>query len=168
MGQSHSADAADISIRRCSPTTSSELLIQGEIRKGDATRFIRMADELGKDTNCPMLGSMPNVVPFIFVKLDSSGGDIIEALAIGREVRRRFMLTGVVRNMECDSACVFILAPGSSELVMARSVFIALHSIQLSLRAFLQPPRATATIHCSRICASIMSMRWAVRQKPSG
>jgi hypothetical protein len=111
VGQSHSTYAADTSIRPCS-TTSSELLIHGEIRKGDATRFTRMADELSKDTNCPMLGSPPNGVPFIFVKLDSPGGDIIEALAIGREVRRRFMLTGVVRNMECDSACVFILAAG--------------------------------------------------------
>jgi hypothetical protein len=112
VGQSHSADAADISIRRCSPTTSSELLIHGEIDKGDATRFTGMADELGKDTNCPRVGSPPNGVPAIFVKLDSRGGDIIEALAIGREVRRRFMTTGVVRNMECDSACVFILAAG--------------------------------------------------------
>ena len=59
-----------------------------------------------------MLGTPPNGVPMIFVKLDSPGGDVIEALAIGREVRRRFMTTGVVRNTECDSACVFVLIAG--------------------------------------------------------
>lgn len=168
VDQSHSADAADISIRRCSPMTSSELLIRGEIHKGDATTFTGMADQLGKDTHCPMLGSPPNGVPFIFAKLDSPGGDIIEALAIGREVRRRFMLTGVVRKMECDSACVFILAAGVERVGDGK---VGLHRPAFDptfFAGFLRLPRATATIHWSRICASIMSMRWAARQKPSG
>jgi len=85
VGQSYCAHA-DVSIAgRCSrtdqgTTTSSELLIHGEIGKGDAATFAKIADELGKDALCPMLGTPPNGVPMIFVKLDSPGGDVIEAL----------------------------------------------------------------------------------------
>jgi hypothetical protein len=114
-GQSHSA-RADISAHPCSRTTAgttmSSLLIHGEIHKGDAAAFAKMVNELSKETHCPMLGSPPNGVPAIFVNLDSPGGDIAEALVIGREVRQRFLLTGVVKNMECDSACIFILIAG--------------------------------------------------------
>jgi hypothetical protein len=121
MGQSTSAHANVLIAGRCShtsqgTTTSSELLIHGEIRKGDATTFATLADELAKDTRCAMAGTALNPVPFIFVKLDSQGGNIIEALAIGREIRRRFMVTGVVPNMECDSACVFVLMAGVNRI----------------------------------------------------
>ena len=118
VGQSTSAHADVLIAGRCSrtnqgTTTSSALLIHGEIRKGDATTFTTLADELARDTNCPMVGSPLNPVPMIFVKLNSQGGNIIEALAIGREIRRRFMVTGVPHaNMECDSACVFVLMAG--------------------------------------------------------
>ena len=64
-----------------------------------------------------MVGSPLNPVPMIFVKLDSQGGNIMEALAIGREIRRRFMVTGVpYANMECDSACVFVLMAGVNRI----------------------------------------------------
>ena len=43
--------------------------------------------------------------------------NIIEALAIGREIRRRFMFTTAGRNMECDSACVFVLMAGVNRTV---------------------------------------------------
>jgi hypothetical protein len=122
VGQSTSAQADVLIAGRCSrtnqgTTTSSALLIHGEIRKGDATTFTTLADELARDTSCPMVGSPLNPVPMIFVKLDSQGGDIIEALAIGREIRRRFMVTGVPNaNMECDSACVFALMAGVNRI----------------------------------------------------
>jgi hypothetical protein len=83
FGQWNSAHA-DVSItRRCSDPQqgTSTLLIHGEIRKGDAATFTTKADELAKNTRC-LLGSPPNGVPFIFVKLDSPGGDIIESLAV--------------------------------------------------------------------------------------
>jgi hypothetical protein len=89
--------------------TASTLLIYGKIRKGDAATFSALADDVAKD-RCPMVGSLQNPVPMIFIKLDSLGGDVMESLSIGREVRRRFMSTGV--RMECDSACVFILMAG--------------------------------------------------------
>jgi len=122
VGQSTSAHADVLIAGRCSrtsqgTTTSSALLIHGEIRKGDASAFTTLADELARDTRCPMVGSPLNPVPMIFVKLDSQGGNIMEALAIGREIRRRFMVTGVpYANMECDSACVFVLMAGVNRI----------------------------------------------------
>ena len=74
VGQSQFA-YPDVSIAgRChtnhdGTTTSSALLLHGEIRKGDAATFAKMADELGKDTACPMRGTAPNRVPMIFLRL---------------------------------------------------------------------------------------------------
>ena len=46
----------------------------------------------------------------------------MEALAIGREVRQRFLTTFVGQNMECDSACVFILVAGVDRYAKAGKV----------------------------------------------
>ena len=111
-GQLNFVHAAEVSITgRCSGQTTNTVLIHGDIRNGDATAFTTAADDVAKHTRC-MLGTSPNAVPFIFVRLDSPGGNIIEALAIGREIRRRFMFTAVGQNMECNSACVFVLMAG--------------------------------------------------------
>jgi hypothetical protein len=48
----------------------------------------------------------------MLVSLDSRGGDVMEALAIGREVRARFMYTQILNGEQCSSACVFILIAG--------------------------------------------------------
>lgn len=46
------------------------------------------------------------------VVLDSPGGDVVAALAIGRLVRARSFETDVPKDYVCASACIFILAAG--------------------------------------------------------
>jgi ATP-dependent protease ClpP protease subunit len=83
------------------------ILIHSEIKTGDFTDFQKAADRIRlieKDTYKP--------VPLIQVRLDSPGGDVMEAIRIGRLIHERFMHTVVMPERECASACVFILAAG--------------------------------------------------------
>ena len=48
----------------------------------------------------------------LWVTLNSPGGDVIEALRIGRLIRQKFMYTRVTSEAECASACVFVLQAG--------------------------------------------------------
>jgi hypothetical protein len=129
MGQSYSARPDDITSSPCARSASgtvsgAQIRIIGEVHKGAAAIFTKLADGLAQDTSCPMLGSPPNGVPFIQVLLDSQGGDVMEALDIGREVRRRFGFTTVVPNAGCSSACVFVLVAGVERMVLGK---IGLH-----------------------------------------
>jgi ATP-dependent protease ClpP protease subunit len=46
------------------------------------------------------------------VVIDSPGGDVASALAIGRIIRDRSFLTDVAQGSSCASACIFVLAAG--------------------------------------------------------
>lgn len=98
----HDSARADVSIIN---EKSGLIQIQGEIRKGDAAVFAGLAKELSEHS-AGFIGAPPNGVPMIQVWLNSPGGDVAEALAIGRQVRQRFAFTIVPYKMECDSACV--------------------------------------------------------------
>lgn len=50
--------------------------------------------------------------PIVFVFLDSKGGELVSAMAIGRLLRDVAARTWVTENSECSSACIFILASG--------------------------------------------------------
>jgi hypothetical protein len=52
------------------------------------------------------------------VELDSVGGDISEAEAIGRTIRAHFLYTFVGDGKVCASACVLILAAGVDRVVL--------------------------------------------------
>jgi hypothetical protein len=60
-------------------------------------------------------------VPFISVELNSPGGDVSEAMQIGRLLRQRFMYTFVLADHECASACVLILMAGVGRMPMPSS-----------------------------------------------
>ena len=85
------------------------ILIHSEIKRGDLADFARAADKIREVTRYKV-----NDVPHIFVDLDTPGGDVMEALRIGRITRDRFMSTRVLPARQCVSACVFILMAGSS------------------------------------------------------
>jgi hypothetical protein len=96
---------ADVSISDVTFAGGTVIQISGKIRKGDAEGFVRIADDVASREKWANAAQKQ-------VRLNSRGGDILEALAIGREVRRRSMSTGVWQGDECDSACVFILIAG--------------------------------------------------------
>jgi ATP-dependent protease ClpP protease subunit len=57
-------------------------------------------------------------------ELDSPGGDILEAMAIGRFIRKT--ATGTIVRKDCESACVFILIAGVRQNATEESA-IGLH-----------------------------------------
>jgi hypothetical protein len=73
--------------------------IHSEIKKGDSEAFTDLTKAVANDRQ-------------IWVNLDSPGGDVVEAMRIGRLIRERFMFTAIMPERKCASACVFILMAG--------------------------------------------------------
>lgn len=82
--------------------------ITGQIAPGDADRFAAWLDQ-----------QRP---PETRVTLDSSGGSVSDALAIGRTIRAAGFSTEVADGAVCLSACPYILAGGSERRVAAGGV----------------------------------------------
>ncbi len=95
--------------------------IQSGIRKGDYAAFMDAVDRV----NGTVKGRI-NGVPFITVELNSPGGDVVEALEIGRAIYQRYIMTVVRGGDECVSACVFILLAGAVH-TPANSAAIGVH-----------------------------------------
>jgi ATP-dependent protease ClpP protease subunit len=87
-------------------TDDGEIEIFGTIKKGDAVAFKRAVDSLSQETRIKISG-----VPYIPVDLNSPGGDVMEAVEIGRVIHSKFLTTRAVKQ-QCSSACVFILIAG--------------------------------------------------------
>jgi hypothetical protein len=97
------------------------ILLHSEIKKGDSMAFGHAADKLKSVTRFTQYN-----VPVIHVQLDSPGGDVMEAIGIGRLVRDRFMHTRVETTKQCVSACVLVHIAGVSRWV-AETARIGLH-----------------------------------------
>lgn len=82
--------------------------IAGQIAPGDADRFLSWLD-----------GTRPAETR---VSLDSSGGSVADALAIGRTIRGAGYATRVGDGAVCLSACPYILAGGTDRQVTAGGV----------------------------------------------
>lgn len=80
--------------------------IEGEIRKGDAQRFSKFAEFAIENRE----------IPITIVHLNSPGGDLQEALKVGRIIRKLEFLTAVPLSASCMSSCVFILAAGVDKI----------------------------------------------------
>jgi len=78
--------------------------LSGEITSKDVATFHRIERDL--DTHCR------RSFPRIEISLDSDGGDVRSAIAIGRLARKWFSVTAVLGNNHCYSACVLTLAGG--------------------------------------------------------
>jgi ATP-dependent protease ClpP protease subunit len=85
------------------------LVIDGEIKTGDFAQFAKMADIVSHEATLETNG-----VPAIEVDLNSPGGDLNEAIQIGRLLRDRSMQTGLSAKSICASACIFIYIAGVS------------------------------------------------------
>jgi hypothetical protein len=90
-----------------------QIAVEGEIRKGDEKVFERALDA-GQD-----------YAPVVF--LDSTGGDVETAVAIGDIIRARKLVTGVVNQASCISACALVWLAGHTRYAEP-GVSIGFHS----------------------------------------
>lgn len=88
--------------------------VKGEIRKGDAEQ-IRLLIPNAMKTSRAAQDGFPSHHQVPVVLLSSPGGDVREALVIGR-LLRSYNATVIVTS-ECVSACVLALAGGASRVV---------------------------------------------------
>lgn len=82
------------------------VLLAGKIVEGDYTRlstYLRQVDQSLQSTTPLRVG---------LLLLDSPGGAVSEAIAIGRMLRKRQIGTFVTSDSNCASSCVLILAAG--------------------------------------------------------
>jgi hypothetical protein len=87
---------------------SAKILIRSAIHKGDLAAFEGAIDRVSRTATARING-----IPFITVELNSPGGDVVEAIAIGRVIYRHAAMTLVRPGQECVSACVFIMMAGA-------------------------------------------------------
>lgn len=152
VGSVHHASAAEITVTQ-DPLNdfSRKILIRSEIKKGDFDAFTKATDSALSACN-RLCGSSPNCKDLcrskvsIWVDLDSSGGDVMEALRIGRLIHQDFMYTRVLPGRQCASACVFILQAGVIR-VPALGSHVAVHRPKFDAAYFadLTPDQARTT-----------------------
>jgi len=87
---------------------SAKILIQSAIHKGDLAAFEAAIVRVDRTATARING-----IPFVTVELNSPGGDVVEAIGIGRVIYRHAAMTLVRPRQECVSACVFILMAGA-------------------------------------------------------
>ncbi|TBN39107.1 hypothetical protein EYE42_11790 [Paracoccus subflavus] len=96
--------------------------VMGQIAPGDADRFLSWLDETRPAERR--------------VSLDSSGGSVADALAIGRTIRGAGYDTEVGDGGVCMSACPYILAGGTERRVTAGGV-VGVHQHDFGENTFL-------------------------------
>lgn len=94
---------SDVSYTPKSGNAVARILIFGQIRPDDLERFVTFANMARKEARTH---------PHYQVRLNSLGGDVRTALAVGRIVRLDRAAVAVLRESKCLSSCVFILAGG--------------------------------------------------------
>jgi hypothetical protein len=85
-----------------------KILIQSAIKKGDLIAFENALEKVERSA-----ATRINDIPFVTVELNSPGGDVVEALGIGRAIYKNLAMTMVRPGKECVSACVFIFVAGA-------------------------------------------------------
>lgn len=90
---------------------------RGEILAGDAKRLADAYKNLDMERRKAKCDER-----VVFLGLDSGGGSLDEAIALGRFVRRNSLGTIVDSRMSCKSACVFVFASGVNRLAKSDGV----------------------------------------------
>jgi hypothetical protein len=104
----HTASASVTVVNDGADGRSAIIRIQSAITKGDLPRFEAALASVERTARTRING-----IPFITVELNSPGGDVVEAVGIGRVIYRHAAMTIVRPAQECVSACVFILMAGA-------------------------------------------------------
>lgn len=97
--------------------TLATIEITGTIERGDYGRVLAMYEK-SKQSFAASGFSMP--VATALLRLDSNGGDVAEAMAIGARAHATKMTVTIPENARCISACVLILAGGIDRMVFGR------------------------------------------------
>lgn len=90
------------------PSRATSVQIMGDITQADVSK---VADAIQRS-----VAKDPSTGYDLLVKLNSNGGDIDAAIAIGRLLRGRSSLLIVPDGFSCASACVFVLCAGSQRI----------------------------------------------------
>lgn len=88
---------------------SSYYYFTGTIAIGDARTLANIVERQVKANESNVLCTFKSTVT-IKLLLDSSGGDVGEALRLGRVLRKHEVSVGVAQNKKCLSACVYLIA----------------------------------------------------------
>lgn len=97
------------------------VLVSGEIKKGDVAK---LALFLLDNTNTNLST----------VFLNSSGGDVLEALVIGEMMRENFSATVVPESAMCFSACTILWAAGVDRYLGGRNSKLGFHRLSFKRR----------------------------------
>lgn len=103
--------AADIRLQRIDGSDVYLIVLSGAIERLDSERFTNQASNIKKAV----------------VILDSSGGAVIDGLAIGRYIRNRGFSTAVPDNTLCASSCALIWLAGKQRFA-EESSFVGFHA----------------------------------------
>lgn len=108
------SDAANFKVIQTGNIVVAEM--SGDIEAGDLARFKRALNRFGYITN---------------LYLDSPGGNLNEALLIGREIRKNNIATGVRAKSVCLSACPYIFIGGLFRTIEPTGV-LGMHMASIS------------------------------------
>ena len=83
------------------------IVLTGEITRSTTPQFFAALN----DARIVLQRKAAPTFPLL-VYLNSLGGDVVEAMKIGRAIRKANLQTDVTSTQECSSSCVLILAAG--------------------------------------------------------
>ena len=89
------------------------MVIEGKIESGDADKFIQQINRMIDN----------DYLPFVRVYLNSPGGNLYDAMRIGRIIRQLEIGTIVGFDQACHSSCALILLSGRSRIVVGEIGF---------------------------------------------
>lgn len=110
----HTSFAATFTVSRSGEIVVARMI--GDIEQGDLVKFKRVLNRFGYITH---------------LQLNSPGGNLYEAISIGREIRRNKIATIVSSKSECLSACPYIFIGGLFRTIEAGGK-IGMHMATLS------------------------------------
>ena len=123
----------------------SKLQLAATISKDDVSRFAELAERIVASGRTDVVTELG---------LNSPGGDVMAALAIGEIVRKDWIFTQVYDDAECASACVLILAAGAHRMVGERST-VAIHRPYFEPKFFRGLDQAHAKAKYDELAASV-------------
>ncbi|MBM3605400.1 MAG: hypothetical protein FJX25_11805 [Alphaproteobacteria bacterium] len=141
-------------------TAEDAIQLTGRIAAGDADRFAAWLDR--------------NRPSETLVRLDSSGGSVSDAVAIGRTIRSAGYMTEVADGAVCLSACPYMLAGGAARVV-AQGGVVGVHQHYFGqntiLPAFmavndLQRAQAGVMDYLTQMGVDLRLMTYALRTPP--
>jgi hypothetical protein len=106
-------------------TVCATLLISGPITKGDNKRLVSVIEQ--NEALKPTRGGRTRVGVMFF---NSPGGDLIEAMEIGRTVRKRLIQTVITADSTCASACLVAFLGGVARWPVGPAVVHSFYSKQ--------------------------------------